>query len=162
MYLGAPLIHVVLMAWPQHRQKAMHAGLMLAITGLVAASFATKVWHLILTQGLMYALGGLSLYFPAIIYVDEWFIQRKGMAYGAMWGGTGAGGIGIPLLMDWLLNTYGHRTALRTWAVAMVCVLSIRTSLIPTAADCMFDCVLDCLPCAACIVPAGRAMHIPV
>lgn len=35
--------------------------------------------------------------------------------------GTGTAGIIVPFLMQWLLDSYGFRTALRVWAVVMVC-----------------------------------------
>ncbi|KAM0172123.1 hypothetical protein ACHAPF_007627 [Botrytis cinerea] len=40
---------------------------------LVAASFATEVWHLIVTQGFLYAIGGSLLYSPTMFYLDQWF-----------------------------------------------------------------------------------------
>lgn len=67
----------------------------------------------------MYAIGGGMLYFPTIIFLDEWFVRRKGFAYGIMWAGTGASGVAIPFLMEWGLNKYSFSTMLRAWAVVM-------------------------------------------
>ena len=53
--------------------------------GLIAASFANNVNHLILTQGMIYAIGGSIIYNPTCLFMDEWFIQRKGFAYGVLW-----------------------------------------------------------------------------
>lgn len=36
----------------------MVAGSLIMVAGLVAASFATQVWHLALTQGFVLGLGG--------------------------------------------------------------------------------------------------------
>jgi hypothetical protein len=33
----------------------------------------------------VYALGGGFAYTPAILFLDEWFIRRKGLAFGIMW-----------------------------------------------------------------------------
>lgn len=33
--------------------------------------------------------------------------------------GTGLGGVVVPLLLQWLLNTYGFRTALRVWTIVL-------------------------------------------
>ena len=52
---------------------------------LVASSFSSHVAHLIITQGVLYAVGGTLLYCPTILYLDEWFIRRKGLAFGVMW-----------------------------------------------------------------------------
>ena len=54
---------------------------------LVISSFASRVWHLIATQGVLYAIGGTLLYTPTILFLDEWFIQKKGLAFGVMWVG---------------------------------------------------------------------------
>ncbi|KAI0024301.1 MFS general substrate transporter [Xylariomycetidae sp. FL0641] len=48
--------------------------------------------------------------------MDEWFVKRKGFAYGIMWSGTGLAGVVLPLLMEHLLARYGFRTTLRLWA----------------------------------------------
>lgn len=78
MYLGAPLIFFILHSWPHLRRYSGIAGLMIITLALVASSFSTAVWHLILTQGVLYAIGGSLLYAPTILYLDEWFIARKG------------------------------------------------------------------------------------
>lgn len=67
------------------RRISTYIGLVVLIIALVSSSFSTAVWHLILTQGILYGIGGVLLYAPVIVYVDEWFIRRKGLAYGVMW-----------------------------------------------------------------------------
>lgn len=61
----------------------------MVVSALVAASFATEVWHLIITQGIFYAIGGSLLYSPTVLYLDEWFLERKGLVFGIMWAGVG-------------------------------------------------------------------------
>lgn len=41
-------------------------------------------------EGVLYAIGGSLLYSPAMFYVDEWFVKKKGLAFGVMWAGVGA------------------------------------------------------------------------
>jgi hypothetical protein len=41
--------------------------------------------HLIVSQGVFYAIGGAMCYSPAISFMDEWFVKRKGLAFGMMW-----------------------------------------------------------------------------
>ena len=120
MYLSAPLVSALLAAFPHYTRICSFVGLAIIIVAFVASSFATRVWHLILTQGVMYAIGGGLLYFPIIVYLDEWFIRRKGFAFGIMWAGTGASGVAIPFLMDWGLNRYSFSTMLRAWAIVML------------------------------------------
>lgn len=89
---------------------------------LVGASCATAVNHLVWTQGLLYGVGGSLLYNPFIFYLDEWFVKRKGLAYGVAWAGTSFGGSIIPFLMEWGLHTYGFQSTLRAWALFVVCL----------------------------------------
>lgn len=119
MYIGAPVFLTLHRIYPRLFLWAPLAGLLIMCFSLALSSFSTTTTHLILTQGVLYAIGGGICYFPCIIYTDEWFVQRKGLAYGVMWSATGFGGVVIPLLMQWLLDQYGHRTTLRVWAVTL-------------------------------------------
>lgn len=71
--------------WPYLATRSKWVGIPLMAAGLIGASFAQEVNHLVLTQGVIYGLGGCIIYYPTLLYVDEWFIQRKGLAYGIMW-----------------------------------------------------------------------------
>lgn len=102
------------------------AGVIILTTGTISASFATSTTHLILTQGVLYGLGGAMVYNPFIFYLDEWFIKRKGLAYGIFWAGTGVGSSVLPFLMEWSLLTYGFRTTLRAWGILTVSIYPVR------------------------------------
>lgn len=121
MYLASPLAFLFVQRYPHLRRKTSWVAFAILLASLVAASFATTVPQLIATQGVMYAVGGVVLYFPAIQVLDEWFVRRKGLAFGVMWAGTGASGVVFPFVLEWLLDTYGYGTALRIWAVFSVC-----------------------------------------
>lgn len=122
MYFSAPVVYSVLRKFPHHRKACSVVGFLILLAGLVGASFARTVPQLLATQGVLYAIGGSIHYFPAFLYLDEWFIQRRGLAYGIVWAGGAASGVAIPLVMDWVLSHWGFRTALRTWAVVSVVV----------------------------------------
>lgn len=79
------------------------------------SSFCTSVSQLIATQGFLFGLGGCFAYCPCVLYIDEWFAQRKGMAYGIVWGAAGFGGVVLPLLLETLLNKVGFPSATRIW-----------------------------------------------
>ena len=90
------------------------------VASMIAASFCDTIGGLIVAQGVLLGIGGSILYFPAAAMVDEWFIKRKGIAYGIMWSGTGSAGIVVPFLLQWLLDSYGHKSTFRIWAIATV------------------------------------------
>jgi len=120
MYLGSPFMFAFLQLWPQFRRLASVLGLALIAIALVASSFSTSVAGLIITQGILYAIGGTMLYTPTILFLNEWFIRRKGLAFGIMWAGTGMSGVIIPFVMNWGLYKYGFATMLRAWSIVLV------------------------------------------
>jgi hypothetical protein len=85
MYLSSPVVFAFYQRWPNLCRVSLIIGLAIIAVALVAASFATQVSHLILTQGILYAIGGILLYSPTIKFLDEWFVRRKGFAFGIMW-----------------------------------------------------------------------------
>ncbi|KAL7947776.1 major facilitator superfamily domain-containing protein [Trichoderma barbatum] len=119
MYLSAPFLFPLMRIYPKQNRYGPTVGLLIMCTALALSSFSQTVWHLILTQGVLFAIGGSICYGPCILYMDEWFVKRKSLAYGIMWSGTGLGGFSIPMLLEFLLGRYGLRTTLRIWAVAL-------------------------------------------
>jgi hypothetical protein len=87
MYMAGLLLFPAYKKWPYLANTSKWVGMPLMSAGLIAASFANDVNTLIITQGAIYAIGGSITYFPAILFVDEWFIQRKGLAFGVLWVG---------------------------------------------------------------------------
>lgn len=119
MYMGLPLVIAALLKWPWSKRYMSPAGLFLICVSLIAASFAQRVAHLIMTQGVLYAVGGCMLYGPLIVWLDDWFIKRKGFAFGVVVAGTGVAGIVLPFVINWALPAYGFRTVLRAWSLLM-------------------------------------------
>lgn len=51
--------------------------------------------------------------------VDEWWVARKGMAFGLISAASGASGAVMPFIIEAMLQAHGHKTTLRAIAVAM-------------------------------------------
>ncbi|KAM5349162.1 hypothetical protein ACJ41O_008985 [Fusarium nematophilum] len=119
MYLGIPFIMSLQRLFPKHSRWSPIIGLFVMCISLAASSFSQNTTHLILTQGVLYAIGGSISYCPCILYMDEWFARRKGLAFGVMWSGTGLAGFALPLLFEKFLHQYGFRTTLRIWSLAL-------------------------------------------
>ncbi|KAL8660020.1 MAG: hypothetical protein Q9202_006846 [Teloschistes flavicans] len=123
-YLGAPFMAAFVRHYQRYRYAIIWVGWPLCILGLVAGSFANSVGALIVTQGVMYgsrnAAGFLILYWPILSVVNEWWISRRGMAFGFITSAAGASGIAMPFIIETLLARYGYKTTLRAVAVAMV------------------------------------------
>ncbi|KAK3291137.1 major facilitator superfamily domain-containing protein [Chaetomium fimeti] len=119
MYITTPFVIALCRLRPRWARWFTLAGLVSASLTMALSSLCTTVAQLIATQGVLFGIGGCFAYCPSILYIDEWFSRRKGMAYGIMWSAAGVGGVVLPLLLEFLLTTYGFRTALRVWAVVL-------------------------------------------
>ena len=119
MFLGSPLAGPITKRYRQYRTHMIFIGWLLCITSLVMASLATNMGALILTQGVMYGIGELILYYPIIDLINEWFIKKRGLAYGIMCCSAGLSGMVIPFIVEILLNRYGYQTTLRAFAIAL-------------------------------------------
>ncbi|KAK2468034.1 hypothetical protein H9L39_20256, partial [Fusarium oxysporum f. sp. albedinis] len=120
MYLAFPIAVALQRLYPRLARWAPTFGIVALGVVLVASSFCQNVGQLILTQGVLYALAGSFAYCPCLAWLEEWFIQRKGLAFGIMWSGTGIGGVVIPLVLESLLQKFGFRIALRIWAISVI------------------------------------------
>lgn len=85
MYLNLPIVFAILHRWPRFRSLCTGAGLLMMCLALALSSFSQSTAHLIVSQGVVYAIGGSFAYLPCIIYMDEWFVRKKGFAFGIMW-----------------------------------------------------------------------------
>ncbi|KAI0405378.1 major facilitator superfamily domain-containing protein [Xylaria palmicola] len=119
LYLCSPVVIGICRLYPRHTRYTTPVGLLLTTLSLSLASLATSTDTLIALQGVLYAVGGAIAYCPTILYIDEWFLSRKGMAYGIVWSGEGLASAVIPLVIQRLLSEYGHETTLRASGVAI-------------------------------------------
>ncbi|KYK57009.1 MFS monocarboxylate transporter [Drechmeria coniospora] len=138
MYLDIPLVMGLQRLYPRLARWSPVIGLLVMCTSLAASSFAQTTTHLIASQGVLYALGGSISYCPCILFMDQWFVKRKGLAYGIMWSGTGLAGFALPLLLEYFLGHWGFRTTLRIWALSLLLLTMplayfIKPRLPPTA-----------------------------
>jgi len=118
-YLGAPLAAACTKRFPKYQRLQIYLGWPLCIVGLLAGSFADSVGGLIATQGVMYGVGFLTLTYPIISVMNEWWVARKGMAFGLLSASSGVSGAVMPFVIESMLNKYGHKTTLRAVAVAV-------------------------------------------
>ncbi|KAJ4294561.1 hypothetical protein N0V90_008252 [Kalmusia sp. IMI 367209] len=116
LYLGAPFVVTVCKMYPRQARWFTLAGLVIASLGLAMSSFCTNVPQLIITQGVIFGFGGCISYCPCTLYIDEWFVRRKGLAYGIVWSAAGFGGAVLPLVLEALLSNVGFQNTARICA----------------------------------------------
>ncbi|KAF2278820.1 MFS general substrate transporter [Westerdykella ornata] len=120
MYLTQPPMFAILKRFPKMRLWATPAGLIVMCLALGLGSLSNSIPQLIVTQGIFYALGGTLAWTPILFFIEEWWVRRRGFAYGVMMAGFGISGAVLPLILQWLLHSYGFRTTLRVCALAFV------------------------------------------
>lgn len=120
MYMDITIWYVLLKLFPSFRKWATPVGLVIVCLALGLGSFATSVSHLILTQGIIYSLGGGLAWTPILFYIEEWWVRRRGFAYGVTMAGLGLSGAILPVILEWLLHSFGFRTTLRVCALSFV------------------------------------------
>jgi MFS family permease len=92
--------------------------------GFGLASLSTQVWHLLLTQGLLFGLGSSLLYFPILSAAPEYFTAHRGSAMGFILSGAGIGGLVFSPLIRALITAIGPR-----WTLRFLCFLNLLISL---------------------------------
>ncbi|KAE9369326.1 MFS general substrate transporter [Stipitochalara longipes BDJ] len=115
--LAAPIMSPFITRFPGYRKCFIWSGWLICILSLVGSSFSTQLWHLILTQGALFSIGFLILYYPLLSMLNEWWIQRRGFAYGILFGCGGIFGLLLPILLEKSLNRFGSQWTLRGFAL---------------------------------------------
>jgi MFS family permease len=116
MYIGTPFVVAICRLYPRQARWFTITGLFLSALALGLSSLCTTVPQLIVTQGILFGIGGCVAYCPCTLYIDEWFVRRKGLAYGIVWSAAGAGGAVFPVVLQLLLSSLGFETATRICA----------------------------------------------
>lgn len=112
-------------------QVVVLSGCFLQGIGYVAASFASRTWHLYLTQGALVGSGIGFIIIPSTAVLSQWFSKWRSIASGISSAGSGVGGAaftwGTAAMirhqgLDWALRT----TGLITLAATVMATLLLR------------------------------------
>ncbi|SCZ90937.1 BZ3500_MvSof-1268-A1-R1_Chr1-3g02400 [Microbotryum saponariae] len=128
MSLFGPPLAWILNPRPHLRIPFIWAGIAILSASLLGSSFSSKMlisphdvhqtWHLLLSQGIGFAIGGAMVFFPAMGFLNEWFVKRRGMAAGVTYVGTAFGGVCFPFFIAALLARFGDAITLQALACA--------------------------------------------
>ncbi|KIW42984.1 uncharacterized protein PV06_06473 [Exophiala oligosperma] len=86
--------------------------------GFMAASFASHIWHLYLSQGVLVGLGVGFAYVPSIAVLSQWFAKRRSLANGISAAGSGIGGLVFSFATGCTIDHLGTGWALRITGVS--------------------------------------------
>ncbi|XP_049540360.1 uncharacterized protein LOC125954255 [Anopheles darlingi] len=81
--------------------------------GLTLSYFATSLYHLLFTFGILTGIGGGLSTTPGIVIVSQYFEKHRALANGITISGTAAGSFVFPMLIERLIHLFGfHGTLL--------------------------------------------------
>jgi MFS family permease len=66
-----------------------------------------KVWHLYLTQGILFGMGASCMYVTVMAVTPQWFTKNRGIALGIVAGGSGVGGLIVPFIVTPINRSLG-------------------------------------------------------
>jgi MCP family monocarboxylic acid transporter-like MFS transporter 10 len=84
------------------------SGIAIIVLSILLTSQATTPWQIVLSQGLLFCIGGIMLNFVHVSIFAEWFEAKKSTAMGIIWLGWRVGGLSLPLVCQWLLDNKGY------------------------------------------------------
>ncbi|KAI8321787.1 MFS general substrate transporter [Martensiomyces pterosporus] len=90
-----------------------YIGTVLCTAAYILASFATQVWQLILTQGVLLGIGASFLIAPSISIPPQWFNRYRGLASGVAVAGSSFGGLWFTAATQAMIDNLGAAWALR-------------------------------------------------
>lgn len=72
-----------------------------------------QLWHLFLTQAILYGIGSSLYYFPVLALTPAYFDRNRGFALGLILSGAGVGGLVLSPALNALISKFGIGWALR-------------------------------------------------
>lgn len=118
--LIAPVVTILTRKFGTH--IVMLTGMILQCAGFISASFASRIWQLHISQGVLIGMGIGCLYISARLILSQWFVQRRSLANGISAAGSGVGGAAFTWGTEAIIQRWGISWALRiTGIIALVC-----------------------------------------
>ncbi|GMM37581.1 hypothetical protein DASC09_049060 [Saccharomycopsis crataegensis] len=132
---GAGLIFsplVIYVAGITNANVVVFTGGALQFVALFCASYATKIYQVYLSQGLLsgFALSLIASYTPAI--PPQWFLKKRSFAMGLTTCGAGIGALLFNLTMQRIIDIKSVQWALRAEAIIIFALVSISAALLRT------------------------------
>ena len=98
--------------------------------GVALCSMATAKWHFYLFYGIMVAAGlSLTGWTPLTAIVSNWFVRKRGLAFGILSAGFG-GSLVFAAIAQFLISTFGWQIAYVIIGVALVAIIVPLSSLL--------------------------------
>lgn len=111
-------------------RPVMFFGCVLEAASLICASFASQIWHLFLTQGILFGFGMGFLFIPSVGIIPQWFTTHRSLANGISAAGSGLGGLVYSFAAGAMIQNLGLAWTFRILGIIAFVVNAVCTLLI--------------------------------
>ncbi|KAK7969881.1 hypothetical protein PG988_008954 [Apiospora saccharicola] len=115
--LLSPLATAMVGWKPMGTNKTIFIGAILETASYIGASFTTKIWHLVLSQGIAFGAGMGLIFTTAIPVTAQWFHERRSLANALAASGSGFGGLTYSLAANAMIGKIGLPWTFRVLAI---------------------------------------------
>ncbi|KAJ8125332.1 hypothetical protein O1611_g8308 [Lasiodiplodia mahajangana] len=126
-FLVSPLA-TFLAGWEKFGTRlTIFTGIIFEVIAFVGSSFATKLWHIILTQGVSFGLGLGLMFVTSAPVPAQWFRKKRSLANGCVASGSGFGGLIYSLATNAMIENIGLAWTFRSLAIICFVVNGVAT-----------------------------------
>ncbi|OCL05105.1 MFS general substrate transporter [Glonium stellatum] len=106
-------------------------GVFFETVSLIGASFASRIWHLFLSQGVCFGWGMGFLFVGSVVIAPQWFTTRRSLANGISAAGSGLGGLIYSLAAQAMIDRISLGWAFRILGILacfvnLICALLVK------------------------------------
>jgi MFS family permease len=94
-------------------------------SGFALVSQIDALWQLYLIYGIVIAIGVSGSFVPLASTIARWFVKRRGIMTGVAVSGVGVGTLVMPPVVNWLIASYGWRSAYIVVGVVTLVVVTL-------------------------------------
>lgn len=109
-----------------HFKIVLLVGIHLQLIGMLLASWSTKYWQLILTEGVLSGLGSGFIFSTSIFIIPMWFLKKRAVVGGLVFAGSGLGGCIFSLVGQGIIDNTGDEK----WALRAIAIISAGMNLV--------------------------------
>ncbi|KAI9763516.1 MAG: hypothetical protein M1840_000469 [Geoglossum simile] len=150
-----------------HLRVQLCAGITLQFIGTILASFATRYWQVLISQGLCVGMGSSFLWLPSVVVIAQYFDTKIMITTGIAATGSSAAGVVYPILIRKLIAKVDYPWAIRAMAFVVlamnvVCLALMRLRIPPRRGGKFFDLSMFRDPPYAAFVAAMTFLYAAV
>ena len=107
----------------------LNIGVAIQTGSFIGASFATKQWHILLSQGVCFGWGMGLIFISSVSIIPQWFLHRRSVANAVSAAGSGLGGLVYSLATGSMIPRLGLSWTFRILGLVTFAVNVIASNL---------------------------------